>query len=172
VRLWSSVYSVSFWKVLIFKKIQNNWNSNIISIVTNFKTKCITMLWHNLPDAETRNKTKNFLSRNFSHDFRLVFQANLITNSRNLIIFTIISSCFFNQKTTRVWFNIWLQILGLEASEPTDPRSSWTGPKISLADQVHLAEAAVVVAHELSMFVWSGLRAQRRHELTSNCWAA
>lgn len=155
--LWSSVYRVSFWKVLIFKKIQNNWKSNNISIDTNFKT---------------RNKTKNFLSRNFSHDFRLVFQANLITNSRNLIIFTIISSCFFNQKTTRVWFNNRLHILGLEVSEPTDPGSSWTGPKIFLEDQVHLAEAAVVVAHELSMFVWSGLRAQRRHELTSNCWAA
>ena len=130
------------------------------------------MLWHNLPDAETRNKTKNLLSRNLSYDFRLAFQVNLITNSRNLIIFTIISSCFFNQKTTRVWFNTWLQILRLKASEPTDLGSSWTGPKIFLADQVHLAEAVVVVAHELSMFVWSGLRAQRRHELTSNCWVA
>ena len=130
------------------------------------------MLWHNFPDAETRNKTKNLSSRNFSYDFRLAFQVNLITNSRNLIIFTIISSCFFNQKTTRVWFNTWLQILSLKASEPTDLGSSWTGPKISLADQVHLAEAVVVVAHELSMFVWSGLRAHRRHELTSNCWVA
>ena len=130
------------------------------------------MLWHNLPGASLKTK-QNFSSRNFSHDFRLVFQANLITNSRNLNIFTIISSCFscfFNQKTTRVRFNNWLQILGVKASEPTDPGSSRTSPKIFLVDQVHLAEA--VVAHELSMFVWSGLRAQRRHELTSNCWAA